>query len=204
MILIILLHSDLIPNDPPTWQNIIGGIGVFLTIAGVVFAVIQFRSAQKWKRLEYAAQQMNRLFSDPKLEACCVFLDWKTRTFNVPPQYKASVNEDHFIHSWSALGSAMVRWEENSIEQPEILGSKTKAGYNWQEVMYRDYFDYFFEFLGSMRSSVGSGLLTPKDILPLKYWVILIKETHGQLFENFVKDYRYDQTIEDLYLMLKD
>jgi hypothetical protein len=36
-------------------------------IAGFLFGVYQYQQAQKWKRLEFAATQLQRMYEDPEL-----------------------------------------------------------------------------------------------------------------------------------------
>lgn len=45
-------------------------------IAGFFFGLYQYRKAQKWKRLEFAAGQLQRLTTEPDLVLAMMFLEY--------------------------------------------------------------------------------------------------------------------------------
>ena len=56
-------------------------------IGGILFGVYQYRQAQKWKRLEFAANQLQRLTSVPELAVAYMFLNYSKRGVPLPEKY---------------------------------------------------------------------------------------------------------------------
>jgi hypothetical protein len=60
-------------------KDVVAIIGTAVALGGFGFGLYQYQVAQKWKRSELAARQLEMLSTDPKLAMCCQFLDWKSR-----------------------------------------------------------------------------------------------------------------------------
>jgi len=170
---------------------LIAGIGGFV-------AYKEYSNAQKWKRLEFAAQHLERFWSDPKIEACCIFLDWEARRMKVPEAYGVFTESKHFVHTHAQLRSAMNSSLEKDLAQSEAgpASEETSHQFKWQEVMYRDYFDRLFDFLAQSNNSLRMGILKPQDLEQLVYWLSKILAEHKDMFEQFLTKYKYEQVAE--------
>jgi hypothetical protein len=124
------------------------------------FGLLQYTKAQRWKRAEFAAKEIDKLSTDPLLSLACTLLDWNSRTLAVPESYKYKVEKDSFVHSWAILEKAMV---------PKRL--YPDDSFDWQEVLYRDIFDHFFIYLVRINHYVDINLISVDDISILKYWL---------------------------------
>jgi hypothetical protein len=74
---------------------------------GLLIGVYQYAKAQRWKKAEFAAKELEKLTNDQPLILACLFLDWESRTMEIPSEYKAMTNEGNFKHSWKVLETAM-------------------------------------------------------------------------------------------------
>jgi hypothetical protein len=133
-------------------------IGVTLALGGFFFGLYQFYDAQKWKRAEFAASQLQKLDADPVLSAACKILDWKSRTIAVPAPLKVSDDESTFQHEWETLAEGVKpESERKSFDRPMEL--------------YRDIFDTFFTYLERVNHSIDIDLISKEQVSSLEYWV---------------------------------
>lgn len=190
---------DKITSIPMTID--VGVTLVSVAAAGVAFR--EYRSNQSWKRREYASGLLSRLSSDSILRSCCVFLDWEARRMPIPDYYLVFISENeprYFAHTTDKLERALNKKLEIDLSQAsassgiELTEDQMKA-FSWQEVMYRDYFDQFFEYLSEIEFCISTGLIFPQDVEPLKYWLDKVLIDQRQIFRRFLKDYRYDRVV---------
>lgn len=162
-------------------------------IVGGYFAFREFSNAQKWKRVEVAAQYVEKLWTDHKIQACCIFLDWSERRMKVPEDYEGLMEGAYFTHSTAALRAAM----NSVIEDGKTVDAS--VSFSWQEVMYRDYFDRFFEYLVQCNDALDLGLIEERDFAPLVYWLErLMDGKDGSIFKAFIGRHKYHQ-VETLH-----
>jgi hypothetical protein len=164
----------------------VGIIGLLGTLGTLLAGVYQYAKAQKWKRSEFAAKELDKLNNDPILSLACTFLDWTGRAFVVPEAYKHKISKGTFIHDWDTLAKAMA---------PDIKPDDGREGFTWQEVLYRDVFDHLFTYLVLLNHYVEIGLVSKKDIFILKYWLEQITGSpladHKPIFEGYIESFGY-------------
>jgi hypothetical protein len=167
-------------------KDVLSLAGSVMAVAGLAFGLYQYYKAQKWKRAEFAAQQLEQLSKDADLELCCKLLDWGVRMSAVPPQYAALTDEKVFVHDWRVMAEAMLP-EEHADD----------VEWDWQHMMYRDIFDKLFTYLERINHYISIRLISPKDVGSLKYWLeqvrnprFLPQEQRG-LFLRFLNRYDY-------------
>ena len=103
-----------------------------ITAVAVIFGFYKYFVGQTWKRTELANKYLSQLSENAKLKMCCNFLDWEKRKFTTPEEYRVFPNATfEFVHSWDVLVNGL-RIDDD------------RDGYNWQELIYRDYFDEFW------------------------------------------------------------
>ena len=172
-------------------KDILSVIGTVLGFGGLAFGLYQYYKAQKWKRAEFAAQQLEQLSADAELELCCKLLDWALRRSAVPDKYAALTDEKTFVHDWRIMRQAMLP-EEDSGE----------ADWDWQHMMYRDIFDKFFNYFERINHYISIRLIAEKDVASLKYWLEQVSaprflpEDQKTLFMRFLKRYEYRGVLE--------
>jgi hypothetical protein len=155
-----------------------------LGLGGLAFGLWQYYVAQKWKRSEYAAKQLEQLTTDPDLWLFCVLLDWGTRKLPVPERYAKVSQKSVFEHDWKEFGEA-------------IKKRQTPAEYNWQHAMYRDLLDRFCEYLRALNHYVKIGLIDKESIAPIKYWLHKLNQppyadvANKTMFMDFIDQFDY-------------
>jgi hypothetical protein len=167
-------------------KDTISMIGAAAALAGLGFGLYQYYIAQKWKRAEFAAQQLERLSADPELDLCCKLLDWAVRASPVPERYAALTDKKTFLHDWHIMREAMLPEEESA-----------NANWDWQHMMYRDVFDKFFNYLERINHAITIDLIAEADVTSLRYWLEQIgnprflPDKDKALFVRFVERYNY-------------
>jgi hypothetical protein len=147
---------------------------------GFSFGVWQYTKAQRWKKAEFAAKELDKLSSDSTLAMACLFLDWEQRRIDIPQQFKSRTKDETFVHSWGALELAM---------SPDLVPKDGRDGFTWQEVMYRDIFDKFFTYIHMINHYLEINLLEKKDIAVLKYWMEQVCKSKLHNKKPIFKDY---------------
>lgn len=166
--------------------ELIAGLGLIVGAFGFVIGLYQYHIAQKWKKSEFAAKLLEELANDERLTTCCKLLDYSTRKLPVPSQYLSLTENLIFLHTWEALGEAM---------SPEVKMSE----FDWQAILYRDLFDYFFGYLERINHYIVIGLITAKDVSGLEYWLQQIASprfTGTPVFHDFIQAYGYTGVLD--------
>ncbi len=151
--------------DPATdWPTFYLGLGTaVLAFIGFLVGLWRYSEAQKWRRSEFAAAQLEKLSSDPDLAFCCALMDWSPRLMIVPAGYVPFIKSVEFRHEWMALYQA--------LSKPE------QADFGWIDVLYRDKFDIFFTYLERLDHYLRIGLISQADVSSLSYWAQKIGST---------------------------
>ena len=166
--------------------DLIAIIAVFGGSVGFAFGLYQYYIAQKWKKSEFAARLIEQLSKDPQLSTCCKLLDWSTRSFPVPQQYRALTEESTFFHNWETLVAAMM---------PE----QDRGPFEFQEMLYRDLFDHFFHYLERINHYITIRLITINDVVSLEYWLRQLafpRFVEVPVFIDFLQTYEYSGVFE--------
>ena len=124
-------------------------------IGGFLFGVFQYRQAQRWKRMEYAANQLQRLQSDPDLVLAATFLDFSKRGVPLPEKYREYVGSSIFDHNCQTMYRVMATRYENT---PEFF-------------VYIEVFERLFAYLGQINSFIEIGLIKASDVKAIR-WVL--------------------------------
>lgn len=156
----------------------------FLALIGLGFGLYQYYVAQKWRRSEFAAKQLEQLVTDPELSLLCKLLDWKRRDLPVPKKYRALTDATTFEHNWTILAEAMIE-------------GRREGRYTWQQAMYRDLLDHFCEYLQTLNHYLSIGLIDLRDTATLKYWLKELKHPRfaapgdERMFMEFIRVFGY-------------
>lgn len=124
-------------------------------IGGILFGVYQYRQAQKWKRLEFAANQLQRLSAVPELALASMFLSYSKRGVPLPENYWEYAGTKVFEHDCETMYRIMLTWYEN---KPEFF-------------IYGDAFDQLFEYLVQIYAFIDMKLIRASDVKSLS-WIL--------------------------------
>jgi hypothetical protein len=125
-------------------------------IAGFFVGLYQYRQAQRWKRLEFAAGQLQRLTSDPDLVLAITFLEYSKMTIPLPEKYRELAKTDLFHHDSAKLSENMgLTFFESTAEY----------------FIYREAFMRLFEYLEQLYQFIDMGLIKADDVKGV-IWVL--------------------------------
>ncbi len=138
-----------------TFNQVIEVLVSLAAIVGFFFGLYQYRQAQRWKRLEFAATQLQRLTSDPELLFAIVCLEYSKREVHLPEKYQKVIKKETFIHDSKVLSRVMQVYHEDT---PEFY-------------VYQDVFARLFEYLSQVYQFIDLGLIQANDVKGLR-WVL--------------------------------
>ena len=142
-------------------QESIGILVSIAAISGFLFGVFQYWRAQKWKRLEFAANQIQRLTTEPDLALAVSFLEYSKMKIPLPEKYQVFADSDDkpriFDHD-----------SENYAKVMEWTYFAPSAEY----YIYRQSTTRLFEYLQQIHQFIEIGLLKPKDVAAGLEWVL--------------------------------
>ena len=136
-------------------KEVIQTLVALVGIVGFLFGVFQYRQAQQWKRLEFAASQLERLQSDPDLALASTFLDTSERGVPLPEKYWDFVGAHIFNHNCQTMYRAMAITYENT---PEFF-------------IYADVYSRLFGYLAQISAFIDMKLITVSDVKTLR-WIL--------------------------------
>lgn len=172
--------------------TLMGYLTLLGTCVGGTFALVQYRNARRWDRAKLGNQVLERLPSDEWIATACLMLDWSTREIAVPKGMVGFVGKESFIHSAELMSTAL---------QSRGEGMR----YTREEVIYRDVFDRFFQFLEGVNAALDSGLYEAKDVKPLGYYLKVIYEPRFlpadaiSDLQRYLKGFGFSDSISKIY-----
>jgi len=162
-----------------------------VALAGAGFALYQYHWAQRWKMLEFAASQLERLSQDPILDFALTCLDWEKGPINLPERLShfADIREDGSLalrHDRERLIAAFQ--SEDSIDERVIY-------------VYRIAFDRLFDYFEQIEEFIRLGVIQAKDVRGLKFWINRIDNFSGaehegeSIFRSYLKSNGYEEML---------
>lgn len=123
-----------------------------------VIGLLQYRKAQRWKRVEWIAKEMDAFFADNKVALALKMIDWGSRRIELHPN---RTNEaERFV----------------AIRDDDLARALRHHGiqeFSEDEAAIRDVFDHFLDRLERIQSFLEAGLLSHHDVKPyLHYWAV--------------------------------
>ena len=126
-----------------------------VAIVGFLFGVFQYRQAQRWKRLEYAASQLRHLDTEPELTLATIFLDISKRGVPLPEKLWKYAGTDVFQHDCQKMYTLMKSRYEDDVEY----------------FIYNDVFERLFGYLEQIYMCIDLGLIQARDVKALRWLV---------------------------------
>lgn len=142
---------------PSSFDDLAKALGLLGALYAFRVGLIQYRTAQQWKRAEWVAQEMKALFAEPLVQAALLMIDWQNRKVPLHPDEGEASKRDVYVtdDSVAAALAPHSRQRPFSALECEIRGA----------------FDRLLDGLERLNSYVTTGLVTDGDLTPyLAYW----------------------------------
>lgn len=140
-------------------------------LAAFVFAVMQYRSAEAWKRVEFVSRAVQSMKQDHYVINVAVMLDWATRKVRLYPE-REDAAEQYVEVSQAILARALRKYSDADP-------------FDELEARIRDNFDGFLDYLERFEQFVKRGLVKSETFRPLlQYWVTLIAKPPPELIDD--------------------
>ncbi|MGE4480140.1 MAG: hypothetical protein AB7E76_14260 [Deferribacterales bacterium] len=164
------------------WVN--ENLSTLLAFGAFVFGIVQYMRAQKWKKAEFAAKEIEKFQNDPDIKFARLLLDSDGRSLRVPESLKNEDDTEEFlIHTWEKMEKALdAGWWPDDRE-----------GYSTEDMLYRDAFDRLFSFFCTIYYHLDRNLIVLEDVGILEYWLERINSPkhygHKPIFNEFITTY---------------
>jgi len=158
--------------------------GVLTAIVGVltlIKVVDEYRNSQKWKRLEFLANEARLFFDNPVNKRALLMLDW-----------------DKKIIVFDGPKSLSVDWD---LITQSLIPEDKKQDFNNEEQLIRDTFSEFFDNLSRFEHYIKSGLFSQNEFREyIIYWTNQIHkditpELRKTVFD-FLTYYKYTSVLD--------
>jgi hypothetical protein len=170
------------------------GLGPLFTILGVAGAVVaffwglyQYDQAQKWKRLEFIANEMKAFEDDPAVQKVSQMLDWGGRYIRLfedgePNDQQAQPPSATLVSTGPDAAAATPQesagwvWVTKPMVilalEPHDVRHQKDSTYNLTEARIRDLFDRYLSYWSRFGHYIETGLVEYNDChLYLAYWL---------------------------------
>ncbi len=142
-------------------------LGVFGGIVAFSVGLWQYHKAQRWKVLEFVANEIKDFEQQPSACNAMLMLDYEGMRIELFPK------DDKVVDRYVAVDEALI---------VQSLVVKQHRAFTDVEVAIRDIFDEFFGHLERFDQYIESGLVGYRDFHPyLRYWLGILTEARSGL-----------------------
>ncbi len=175
-------------------QLIVSFFGFVGAISAFTFAIIQYRRSEKWKRMEFIANEVKEFEGDPTIRNALQMIDWGARKINLylvsepkepdyrlitrKVQYRAllphPVKHAHREYQQDWPDSVAVPGEKSngSVKIEEGKGKTEEWNFTEDEVVIRDTYDVFLTRLDRLSNFIDAKLINARELRPyILYWI---------------------------------
>jgi hypothetical protein len=148
-------------------------------IAAFLFAFVQYRRSEQWKRAEFIANEVKDFESDPVVQNALLMIDWGNRRINL--FLNSDLTGAGFAKitrevQWRALLPHPIKQKYLEYRTTEDLDSEKnveqKSTFTFVEAKIRDTYDVYLTRLDRFASFIKSGLISSEELGPfINYWV---------------------------------
>jgi hypothetical protein len=149
-------------------------------IAAFGFALMQYRRAEQWKRVEFIANEIKDFESDAVVQNALLMIDWGKRRINLflvaNPTNNDLVNITRDVQ-WKALLPHTVKrkfpeYHTAALSSNEGKGEKGSTRFTFVEARIRDTYDVFLTRLDRFANFIEAGVISAEELKPyIRYWV---------------------------------
>lgn len=147
-------------------------------IAAFIFAFVQYRRSEQWKRAEFIANEVKDFESDPLVQNALLMIDWGTRRINL--FLSSDLRTADFVKitrevQWKALHPIKQKYLDYRASDPSDSESNNKSGastFTVVEAKIRDTYDVYLTRLDRFANYIKSELISSEELGPfISYWV---------------------------------
>ncbi len=159
--------------------------GTILTLLAIIFGIVQYRKAQKWKRLEFISKEINDFENDKDVRNARFMLDWEETEVELYHEASDWKYEKRFVLVDDDMIKASLTTYENDPRQNEP--------YSDIEVCIRDTFDILFGYFEGFYANIKTGLVSFEEYYPhIMYWLDILSNP-----ENKYKDDEFKKLVHE-------
>jgi hypothetical protein len=167
-------------------------IGTILTLLTIGFGILQYKKAQKWKRLEFVSNEIDQFESDKDIINARFMLDWDERYIELYYDDKQLNSENRFV----LVNDAMIKKALLS----ESSNPDWDKNFTSNEIRIRDTFDVLFGYFAGFYANIRTGLVSFDEYYPhIKYWLDILSnpendskdEEFKKIVRKFLTSYQY-------------
>lgn len=162
-------------------QLVVSILGFGGAIVAFVFALIQYKRSEQWKRAEFIASEVKDFEADPIVQNALLMIDWGARRINLFLRSNSESADQVKITretQWKALLPHPLKQKhhEYRVTDSSDNESKGKDGlrgtFTIVEAKIRDTYDVFLTRLDRFANFIKSGLISAEELEPfIIYWV---------------------------------
>lgn len=173
-------------------QVIVSFFGFIGAISAFTFAIFQYRKAEKWKRMQFVADEVRDLEADPVIANALLMIDWGVRKINLLLVPEAKVTDLVKITrdmQWRALVPHPLKQkypEYQAKTRMELEGTSGEIGpfrdlgFSAIEVRIRDTYDALLTRLDRLETFIDADLIRADELRPfIYYWIDALTTLDG-------------------------
>jgi hypothetical protein len=186
---------------PMSFQDWISIIGLVGGVTAFIIGIQQYRNTQRWKVLEFVANEVKEFESNKSVQNAMLMLDWNARNIDFTSKSITRESESKpLVVTDEDLAGALVPHSEKS------------SGFSDKEVLIRETFDDFFNYLSRFEHYIESRLVSYDDFHPyLRYWLEILSNNESRRkssrlvtqIEEYIHVYDY-RSVEQLIKRYRD
>jgi hypothetical protein len=190
--LMYMADAEMNPSDKLTMAELaVSLLSLGGAIVAFIFAFVQYRRSEQWRRVEFVAREVKAFESDPAVQNALLMIDWGTREINL---FLRSDPEDSNLleitreAQWRALLPHPLKKnypEYRALDSSEGMDEnrdRKKRSFTLVEARIRDTYDAFLTKLDRFSSYIESKLISAEELSPfIIYWVdAMTKNEHPE------------------------
>ena len=165
-------------------QLVVSFFGFIGAISAFTFAIFQYRKAEKWKRMQFVADEVRELEADPQIQNALWMIDWGVRSINLflirDPKTEDFVKITRDMQWRALLPHPLKKTHDEYQAKTKMdiegtsgeIGPSRDRGFTVLEARIRDTYDSLLTRLDRLETFVDAGLIHAGDLRPfIAYWI---------------------------------
>lgn len=173
-------------------QVVVSFFGFIGAISAFTFAIFQYRKAEKWRRMQFVADEVRDLEAEPIIANALLMIDWGVRKVNLflisDPKAEDYVKITREVQ-WRALLPHPLKQEYAEYQAKSRLDIEGTSGeirpardlgFHVTEARIRDTYDAFLTRLDRLETFIDADLIRAEELRPfIYYWIDALTAVDG-------------------------